>query len=147
MSNQLSLNMQQQKQDNWCWAAVATSIAQFLDNPTQWTQCALASTQLNQGNDGCCTDGDNPDTCDTIAHLETSLSLVGHRSPAQPNPSPGITGTDVIKQEIDDGRPLGVRIGWDDSLDQGHFVLITGYDDSTANFVVMINDPEKPDGS
>jgi len=50
MANPLSLRMQHQVQTNSCWAAVATSVSQFLDKPGSSTQCILASQQLNQGN-------------------------------------------------------------------------------------------------
>jgi hypothetical protein len=147
MAKQLGLTMQRQQHSNWCWAAVAASVAHFFDKSSQWTQCVLASQQLNQPNNGCCTNGDDPDTCNQVSHLEKSLSLIRHRNPDTDNPSDGIASPEVIKQEIDLGRPIGVRIGWDDSLDQGHFILVTGYDDGTPDLTVMINDPENPDGS
>lgn len=146
VSNLLSLTMQQQEQKNWCWAAVATSVARFLDNTSTLTQCILASQQLDQPSNGCCTDGDNPATCDKVAYLEASLLLAGHLGP-EPNPLPTIASPERIKQEIDAGRPIGARIGWGDSADQGHYILIVGYDDSTLEFTLKINDPADPDGS
>jgi hypothetical protein len=140
--------MQHQAQTNWCWAAVAASVSEFLDSQSQWTQCTLASQQLNQLPDGCCTDGSDPDTCNQIAYLEVSFLLTKHLGPNRPNPMEAIAPPEVIKREIDGGRPLGVRIAWGKSLDQGHFILITGYDDSPPNeLTLLINDPEHPDGS
>jgi hypothetical protein len=144
VANTLAIIMQQQAKMNWCWTAVAVSVADFFGNPDKLTQCELASLQLNQPGSGCC---DDPDNCNRVSHLETSLTLVRHRRPGPNNPQRGIPLQTVIKQEIDSGRPIGVRIGWDDSLDQGHFVLVTGYDDTGSKFLVMINDPEAPDGS
>lgn len=148
MPNQLNLNMPHQCQTEWCWAAVAISVAEFLGNPGLWTQCSLASAQLGQPDDACFgSDGSDPDTCNKPANLEDSLSLVQHFSSRHPNPASGVPQPQVIKQEIDNGRPVGAKIEWPQSGKQGHFVLITGYDDSVADFSVFINDPEKPDGA
>jgi hypothetical protein len=86
----------------------------------------------------------------TTANLEDSLGLVQHfstPSSESPNPAPGVPDSSVIVHEIDNNRPIGVRITWDESGDQGHFVLVTGYDNSSADFAVWINDPENPDGA
>jgi len=50
MGKPLGLRTQHQVQTNRCWAAVATSVSQFLDKPGSSTQRILASQQLNQGN-------------------------------------------------------------------------------------------------
>jgi hypothetical protein len=143
MANPLTFTMQQQKQTNWCWAAVATSVADFLGNLNQWTQCKLSNQQLTQTT--CCSDGANPNTCNKVSFLENSLLLVQHTSPATPLHAAASEAD--IKREIDAGRPIGVRIGWNNSGDQGHFVLVTGYVDSPTGFLIVVNDPEKPDGT
>jgi hypothetical protein len=146
MSKTLGLTMQHQEQTNWCWAAVATSISVLLDHPSPWTQCTLANAQLNRGD--CCTNGSDPATCNQVAHLETSLTLIQHRNPDPNNPFNRMATPDEIRTEIDARRPIGVRIGWDNSLDQGHFIVVTGYDETAPQFALWISDPEvKPSGS
>jgi hypothetical protein len=142
--------MQHQGQTEWCWSAVAICVAQLMGNPGQWTQCSLATAQLNPTNGGCCPDGSNPTECNVTTQLEACLGLVQHlRTPtnASPNPTEGVPDPSIIMQEIDNNRPIGVRIAWDESGDQGHFVLVTGYDNSTSDFAVWINDPENPEGA
>lgn len=52
------------------------------------------------------------------------------------NPSPLPT----VRTEIDNGNPLGARIGWNQG--GGHFVAIFGYDDTDeANELLSIGDP------
>ena len=144
MPNPLPFTMQQQKQTNWCSAALAASVADLMGNSNQWTQCKLANEQLSQS--GCCDDGSGPD-CNQIAFLETSLSIIRHRRPGGGNPAHRAASPDEVRQEINSNRPIGVRVAWPESGDQGHFILISGYDDSTAVFQVVVNDPENPDGT
>jgi hypothetical protein len=40
------LQMQYQLMSNWCWIAVATSISRFYNPASTWTQCSLATAQL-----------------------------------------------------------------------------------------------------
>lgn len=146
--NALNVTMQNQRQTEWCWAAVAICVAQLMGNPQLWDQCSLAGAQLGQPGNFCCMNGGDPNTCNKPAKLEDSLSRVQHFSTTQnPNPAQGVPDPGAIKQEIDGSRPIGVRIQWDQSGNQGHYVLVTGYDDSTDDFKVFINDPENPDGA
>jgi hypothetical protein len=48
MGNPLSLTTQHQAQTNWCWAAVATSVSQFLDNHGSWTQCTRIGVRFRR---------------------------------------------------------------------------------------------------
>ena len=43
---QTRLEMQYQLMSNWCWIAVATSISHFYNPASTWTQCSLATAQL-----------------------------------------------------------------------------------------------------
>ncbi len=46
-----------------------------------------------------------------------------------------------VTSEVNQQKPLGVRIGW--AGGGGHFVAVTGYDDSDpANDLVYVSDPD-----
>jgi hypothetical protein len=124
--------MQSQQQPNWCWAAVATSVAQFYNSATSWTeQCDLASAELVKS---CCPAGSNA-ACDIPWYLDSALARVGHYNTYGTGPAP----LPIIKTEIDNNRPLGVRVAW--SGGGAHFVAISGYATSPGGDVVTIDDP------
>ena len=124
--------MQPQEQANWCWAAVSASVAQFYSAVTSWLQqCDVASAELSKV---CCPVGSNVD-CDVLWYLDRALARVGHFNTWR-------SGTATIaetRNEIDNNRPLGARIGW--SSGGGHFVVISGYSTSAAGDFVTIDDP------
>src|SRR5262249_28827267 len=62
--------MQQQLQSNWCWAAVASSVAKHYDQTSGWPQCEIANQELGQT--CCCTNGGSPD-CDKPWCLDLAL--------------------------------------------------------------------------
>jgi|SRR5215471_15625682 len=124
---QLVFVMQRQERNNWCWSAVATSIALFRSAASGWTQCKLATAELGQGN--CCAAG----TCDTDWFLNRALNRTGNLRAF----SSGAESLASIQSEIDSDLPLGVRIQWRGQ--GGHFVAITGCD--TINNLVTVSDP------
>jgi Papain-like cysteine protease AvrRpt2 len=130
--------MQTQLQTNWCWAAVSASISSFFGGPAgasggPWQQCEVANCALTQT--ACCMNGASP-ACNQDWYLEEGLTCVSHLAgPVSSGPSPYAN----IKNEIDNDRPVGVRIGW--YGDGGHFVCVTGYDDSTGTQFVNVDDP------
>jgi hypothetical protein len=124
--------MQPQEDSNWCWAAVAVSVAQFYNAATAWSsQCDLASTELGKV---CCPPKSNP-ACNVPWYLDTSLARVGNLKRWAAGSQP----LAAIRAEIDADRPLGVRIGW--SIGGGHFVAVSGYWASSAGDVVTVEDP------
>ncbi len=129
--HRLSFHMQQQQQGNWCWAAVSTSIAQFFDPSTPWTQCTVADAEL-QRTDCCGTGGPGP--CNVYGMLHTALTLVGHFDHMTAAPA----GLEAAADEIDGGRPLGVRVSW--SGGGAHFLALVGYRDFEAGWVA-VDDP------
>jgi hypothetical protein len=110
----LPFNMETQLQSEWCWSAVAVSVARFYQPSSTITQCDLAQLELN--ND-CCAD---PSACNQQNTLETSLNSVGHFNEMVFSP----LAFDETDNEIDGKRPVGCRIGW--FLGGGHFVIIHG---------------------
>jgi hypothetical protein len=124
---QLAFTMEQQTQTNWCWSAVATSVAQFYDSASGWTQCTLAAVEL--GRDCCLA----PGPCNKDWFLDSALTRTGNLQAFVGGPQT----LQTIQQEVDVDRPLGARIQW--SGGGGHFVVITGYDEVSS--LVTVEDP------
>src|SRR5262245_21318035 len=116
--HRLDFTMQHQQQTNWCWAAVATSVALFYDPAITWTQCAVANSEL--GRNDCCGAGAGG-ACNVYGFLGSSLTTVGHFDHLTNSTS---TFAEV-QTEIDGGRPLCARTEW--SGGGAHFVAIIGY--------------------
>jgi hypothetical protein len=116
--HRLDFAMQHQQQTNWCWAAVATSVALFYDPASTWTQCTVANTELGRAD--CCGAGASG-ACNVYGFLDTSLTTVGHLD--------HFTGSSstfaAVQAEIDAGRPLCARTAW--SGGGAHFLAIIGY--------------------
>ena len=123
--------MQPQSQDNWCWAANSASISIFYDAASTWTQCSIACQALANAN--CCL---NPTLCNVAWYLERALTITGNFSGAV---IPGQLDANAITAQIDQGKIIGVRIGW--SGGGGHFVSIYGYNQAPTDFFVAIGDP------
>lgn len=137
MPNHLVFTMQHQQQTNWCWAAVSTSIANFFGTSGPgggaWFQCDVANGELGQT--GCCGNGGTP-ACNQDWYLDLALKRVSHLAgPATSGPA----SFSYIMNEIDARRPVGVRIGWNDG--GGHFVALTGYDETNGAQELDIEDP------
>lgn len=131
-NKELKFSMQNQLQTNWCWAANATSISQYYNRNTPWTQCRLACNCLNRPD--CCSNP-APNLCNRPYYLHTALQRTGNLR----NFFAGTLTPDMIRSEIDNGWVIGVRIGW--RSDGGHFVTIHGYDDRSGELFVYISDP------
>jgi hypothetical protein len=127
----LSLDMQHQEQDLWCWSAVSVSVHHFYDPNSTLTQCEQASRQMQT--DCCAAPGSR--ACNRSWFLEKALKDIGNLQAA----SGGTLPIESIRAEIDAGRPVGCRIEWSDH--NGHFVCIDGYDVSGAEPTITIRDP------
>ena len=107
-SKQLAFNMQMQTQSNWCWAATSTSVSHFYWFWSTWTQCRVANGEL--GHSDCC-NSSVPSACNVPWYLDKALtrthnfvSIIGQQASFQ-----------QVREEIDAGRPVGARIGWNGS--------------------------------
>ena len=120
-SRSLDFRMQHQLHSNWCWSAVATSVARFYDSKSKWTQCSVANKTL--GMRSCCGKGVSRE-CNAIGHLQNTLKLVGHG--VRPSYVKGKIPFSRARREIDAGRPIGVRTQWRGS-EIGHVLAIVGY--------------------
>jgi hypothetical protein len=131
-SKQLAFNMQMQTQSNWCWAATATSVSHFYWWWSTWTQCRVANGELDHSD---CCNTPVPSACNVPWYLDKALtrthnfvSIMGEQA-----------GFQAVKSEIDAGRPVGARIGWNGG--GGHFIVIYGYSRVLAQEYFDINDP------
>lgn len=114
----LCFTMQPQQQTQWCWSATATSVALYYNAASAWTQCSLVNAEL--GRSDCCT-SPSSSNCNQPWTLNTVLTRVGHLAAFTAT----TTSFPDVVSEIDNGRPLGVRIGW--SGGGGHFNIIACY--------------------
>jgi hypothetical protein len=140
----VDFKVQRQCHSNWCWAAVAASVAAFSDAASPFTQCVIANSELER--DDCCDFkcddlNVNPDI-NVPFMLGSSLDLVDclrEENPAQ------ATRAQVL-EEIAAGRPLCVLTIWSqDNPSHGrarggaHFLAIVGYRADTD--VLALEDP------
>jgi Papain-like cysteine protease AvrRpt2 len=128
----LNFTMQDQMQRLWCWAATTVSISAYYDPETDWTQCEMVNAEKELTT--CCEHGSSRE-CDQINVLDAPLRRAGVLDRKQR----GSAGYDVIRQEINAGRPLAFRIGWRGG--GGHFAVLHGYQSSGAESVA-IDDPD-----
>lgn len=113
----LAFTVQHQQQTNWCWCAVAVSVANFYG--ANLMQCTFANTYLSRTD--CCTATGASGPCNQQTGLGAAIRAAGHlASFSESRPS-----FDTVRGEIDGGRPVGVRIEW--SGGGGHAVVVDGY--------------------
>jgi hypothetical protein len=115
----LPFAMQYQEQGNWCWAAVATSVARFFNSRTTRTQCNIADAELKRTD--CCGAGAGG-ACNVYGYLASALNRVGHLKAWRPS---GAATPAELKTEIDNGRPLCLRVAW--ASGGAHFLAVVGY--------------------
>ena len=112
-----TFQMEKQIEPNWCWAAVSVSVGRYFFPQSTSTQCKVAGTVLSRTD--CCAE---PAACNQPAHLEAGLKAVNR----PPNILVRALTFDEIRKQIDQQRPVCVRIAWNGGP-RGHFVVISGY--------------------
>ena len=140
--NSLNLSMEHQQQTNWCWAAVSFSVNRHFGG-TAWSQCRIAGKELKKTK--CCKDPLDPSDpqmdCNKTWFLQKALTRVGNLLK--------FTGKRKsfadVKSEIDNGVPLGCRIGW--TFGGGHFVAVDGYLEQDGIEDVDVCDPWSGDST
>jgi hypothetical protein len=138
----LKFKIQHQNRDQWCWAAVASSMCGFYQDQTAPTQCQLANQFLFPGED-CCQAGAS-DTCNTPFALSLVLNQLGHLV----QPPRGVVAFEDLDQEINVNRqPVVVRITFSDQV-TSHFVVVMGTAiEASGTQVLNIADPSQGTGS
>jgi hypothetical protein len=130
-SKQLAFNMQMQTESNWCWAAASTSVSHFYWWLSTWTQCRVANAEL--GHNDCC-NSPVPSACNVPWYLDRALTRTNNFVSMT-----GQASFQQVKNEIDAGRPVGARIGWNGG--GGHFMMIYGYSRILSMEYFDIDDP------
>ena len=137
--NLLSISVQSQLQTEWCWAAVASSVAVFYQDQPPKSQCELATQFLGVP---CCV---NPLPAppppqwegNRSYSLDVPLTVLQHLAGQL---IPNVISFQDIMTDIDAGKPICCHIKWDqDAPQEGHFNVIVGYDAQTQD--VIIRDP------
>src|SRR5207344_3099259 len=93
-----------QTQTNWCWAATSTSVSHYYWFISTWTQCKVANAELGYSN--CCS-STVPTACNVPWYLDKALTRT-HNFVSWSGPAT----FQQVRDEIDAGRPVGARIGW-----------------------------------
>jgi hypothetical protein len=124
LGNPLSFAMQRQEQTEWCWSATSVSVNLYFNASSGQRQCSLVNAALGQTT--CCTNGGS-DVCNQPWYLDRALRLVNNFQQIQARRAT----LAEIRAAIDSGRPLCLRIGWNNG--GGHFVAVHGYSGTTIN--------------
>jgi hypothetical protein len=121
---------EQQWKSQWCWCAVAVSVARTYVPALSLTQGNLAALIL--GDVAC--DTRDPDLCNSPHELDDALTFVDHfNGIAMP-----LNITDIAK-ELEASRPVCAKVIWNDSIGGSHFVAISGCDVGTG--AITVEDP------
>jgi hypothetical protein len=126
----LAFRVQRQEHSNWCWTAVATSVALYYGPRSGWTQCAVADRDLRCTD--CCRRA-RPNPCNVYGHLQKALHTVHHLDRLVYRRATLARA----QAEIDAGRPLGARIAW--AGGGAHSIAVVGY--RREHGLLMIDDP------
>lgn len=133
----LDVTIPKRCQDEWCWAAVAVGVAQAYGDAV--TQCQIAKAVIGKE---CCPGGmvGTVRSCNKPNDLARALfEAAGHNGPVFEKPKH--RKPSFVKDHIDKGHPLGIRIAWL-GQESGHFVVIAGYRVAGSDLQLCIWDPK-----
>lgn len=126
----LTLSVPQQEQLNWCWAATTVGIAHYYDPGSALTQCDVVQRKLDRTD--CCVpeNTSTPPECNVQSGLTLPLDEEGLHEVTYANR----LSFDEIIAELEECRPVAVRVVWERGFGGGHFAVIAGYvrDESTT---------------
>jgi hypothetical protein len=128
----LNFDMQPQGASNWCWAAVSASVSHFYDSLSTWTQCKIASQEMNRVD--CCNE-EVPSPCNQPWYLDRALQRTSNFNSMENNP----VTFNVVANEITNSRVLGTRVGWNNG--GGHFLTVYGISVSNGINYYYVDDP------
>ncbi len=142
MDKILDIQLHHQKLAYWCWVAVGTSIIHYY-NEDDLQQCDLATRELTSdarsGVSKSCCPPTNNSSCDQPWYLGDVLKhyYLFHQFIAKP------ASFNEIQAEIDQGRPMVVRLEWEEGMNPNpaHFIIICGYAQKGGDNYVIIKDP------
>jgi Peptidase_C39 like family len=137
---------QAQGQTNWCWAAVAASIADYYDNKPFVDQCKVvnATLSLPTGVDCCNTPG-STDCNKTVGDMAVPLLNTGNWKASDPVWLRKLPPMSAVVKEIDNCRPIAMSINWlsGPGTGNGHGLAIIGYVKDPSGDQLIIWDPGK----
>jgi len=130
-SKHLAFTVTPQEQDQWCWAAVSSSVSLFFNAASPWTQCQVATDELQFA----CCGADATGPCNRWWYLNRALTRTGNLLDF----TQGAMSGDEVLAAVEADAPLGVRVEWSDQ--SGHFICISGIDLGGAEPMVTVTDP------
>jgi hypothetical protein len=141
---------------DWCWAAVAVSVARVRGgNPAAVpTQCAFAYRELHAADlpvtPALCCGGDcdagRIDDCSAAMELDDALESLGCLAVDAPRVIAGAPDEELLIRELTNGRPVCGRISRGGAV--GHFGVVVGmYTEPTGNRMFLVSDPIYEPGS
>jgi hypothetical protein len=120
------MNIEQQQQTKWCWAAVAVSVHKLRNASPIWTQGKLVTKVLRDtgeiGNAVDCSQTPTPNQCNREGRLGTALTVTGNLRQILPDSHLGFAD---VKGWVNAGFPVAARIIWHGG--GAHVVLLDGY--------------------
>ena len=133
----IAFAMEEQCHSNWCWAAVAASVAAYYDNGTYKKQCEIAALDLDRAD--CCAHacGAKDVECNVTNVFGSPLNRV--RCLQRLERFKQATPSEVL-EELEAGRPICVRTVWPGG--GAHFVAIVGsWLDAGGASMLALDDP------
>jgi hypothetical protein len=126
----LPFEVDTQEATNWCWAAVATSVARYYLPSSSLRQCDVVDHQL--GLKDCCTSSPPPEHCNEPEYTENALEYVGHFDSKR-----GIVAYNDVVAALEKLTPPCIRIGWPD--EGGHSIGVSGCQPDSE--LLFVSDP------
>lgn len=122
----------------WCWALVASAVSKHYDHERGWEPHEFANKIFNR-----CDCGSTAHShCHDVRLLEEALKITGNWADTLEKP----ISEALIREELKENRPIGVRIEWKDTLeDDAHVVLIHGIFLRNGLTYVHVADPDDHD--
>jgi hypothetical protein len=138
--------MQYQQQTNWCWAAVAVSIHDFLNPPDpvggfSWTQPILATRLLEEQGitSPPCMETPESRVCNQPQALDVSLTITQNLMPDGALAKKHLT-FECIENWVNAQLPVAARIKWRGA--GAHFIALDGCKVTTSGQrLVHVQDP------
>ncbi|MEI6201012.1 MAG: papain-like cysteine protease family protein [Enhydrobacter sp.] len=139
--------IERQDRTNWCWAAVAYSVARYVNakrhKPFKFTsQQDLACNVLFDGQPGkiaAC--NANPDPSANNLLLPAIPIGVADLQVEQTAFKTHPLSPDTLKNELAAGRPMGLTIAWDGGLG-GHAIAVVGGVEIGGDLLFWVGDPK-----
>lgn len=133
----IGFGMEKQCHSNWCWAAVAASVAAYYGQGRGISQCEIAKLELSRS-DCCDSDCDAKGVeCNVTNVFASPLNRVGcfDRLARFKQATPS-----EVFEELEAGRPICVRTVWPNG--GAHFLAIVGcWSDTGGTLMLALADP------